>query len=91
MDRREAAALDRHITGNYGEDQMPEESNAIDAMDAMVTDLHKWVQRQQNQKRQQLDVIEAKQRQLEMDKTHLLGALGVLQDVGDMLREVAHQ
>ena len=23
MDRRESAALDRHITGNYGEDQFP--------------------------------------------------------------------
>lgn len=25
MDRREAAALDRHITGNYGEDQFPDD------------------------------------------------------------------
>ena len=25
MDRRDADALDRHITGNYGEDQYPDE------------------------------------------------------------------
>jgi len=30
MDRREANALDRHITGNYGEDQFPEERELCD-------------------------------------------------------------
>jgi hypothetical protein len=30
MDRREAEALDRHITGNYGEDQFKQDADGLD-------------------------------------------------------------
>lgn len=39
MDRREADALDRHITGNYGEDSVPREIDYSDAQDGSVYEL----------------------------------------------------